>query len=217
MLAAMASQHTVETPEAADGQRRSPRGARSLLLVAVAAAVVALGIVVAAAVLRPTAPEQALDAAPNVAADTPALLGEADRAVGRPLPETTLPALGDFGPAGGLQLPATGEPMVINFWASWCAPCVNEMPMLQRVADDLDVPMVGVDFIDQAAEARALAEQLDIRYTLVRDDDGAFGDAVGLLGTPTTLIVDADGIVQRRLTGELTEDQFRAALADVLG
>ncbi|MBW3604606.1 MAG: redoxin domain-containing protein, partial [Actinobacteria bacterium] len=157
-------------------------------------------------------------AAPGSTADTPPLLTQEAPPDDEPLPAATLPPLGDLGPPGGLDLPDTGgEPMVINFWASWCAPCVNEMPMLQRVADDVDIRMVGVDYIDQADKAVALAEELGIRYPLVRDDQGAFGQQVGLLGTPTTLLVDGDGIVRRRLTGELTEAQLRTAITDDLG
>jgi cytochrome c biogenesis protein CcmG/thiol:disulfide interchange protein DsbE len=183
---------------------------RTVMLLAAVAAL-AVGAIVAVAVLRPAATERA----PTVTADTPALLGDAGAMVGRRVPSATLPPLADLGPDGGLELPAPGAPMVINFWASWCAPCVNEMPMLQRVSDDLDVTMVGVDYIDQSDKAIALARELDITYPLVTDADGEFGQAVRLLGTPTTLIVDSRGIVRRQLTGELTEEQLRAAVADV--
>jgi cytochrome c biogenesis protein CcmG/thiol:disulfide interchange protein DsbE len=202
---------TPTEPVAAD----HPRSARrTLLLVAVVGVLVVAGIV-AVAMLRSDLPAPVAD---GRAADTPARLGAPDRAVGRRVPEATLPPLADLGPPGGLELPATdGGPMVINFWASWCRPCVDEMPMLQRVADDLDLTVVGVDYIDQADKAVELATRLGIRYPLVRDDDGAFGQAVGLAGTPTTLLVDGEGVVRRRLTGELTERQLRGAIAADLG
>jgi cytochrome c biogenesis protein CcmG/thiol:disulfide interchange protein DsbE len=154
----------------------------------------------------------------GVAPNTPPLLSQDGSREPEPLPAVALPPLGRFGPPGGVDLSETdGQPVVVNFWASWCAPCVEEMPMLQRVADDLGIRMVGVDYIDQADKAAALARELDIRYTLVRDDDGSFGQAVGLLGTPTTLLVDRDGVVRRRLTGAVTEEQLRTAIADDLG
>jgi DsbE subfamily thiol:disulfide oxidoreductase len=207
----MSRTETPTEPVAAD----PPRSARPILwLVAIVGLLVVLGIA-AVAVLRP---DPRAPGAAGAAADTPPRLGEADRAVGRPVPDVTLPPLADLGPSGGLALPATdGEPMVINFWASWCQPCVNEMPTLQRVADDLDLTVVGVDYIDQTDKAVALAAELGIRYPLVRDDEGAFGEAVGLAGTPTTLLVDGDGVVRRRLTGELTEQQLRDAIATDLG
>lgn len=191
------------------------RRVRRTVALAVVAVVVVLGATVAVALTRPTATDVA---APWSTADTPPLLTQDAPPDDEPLPAATLPPLGDLGPPGGLDLSETdGEPMVINFWASWCAPCVKEMPMLQRVADDLDIRMIGVDYIDQADKAVALAEELGIRYPLVRDDEGSFGQQVGLLGTPTTLLVDADGIVRRRLTGELTEAQLRTAITDDLG
>lgn len=207
----MSRTDTPTEPVAAD----HPRSAgRTLLLVAAVGLLVVVGIA-AVAMLRSDPPAPA---AGSAVADTPPRLGEADRAVGRPVPDATLPPLADLGPPGGLELPPTdGEPMVINFWASWCQPCVNEMPMLQRVADDLDLTVVGVDYIDQTDKAVELAARLRIRYPLVRDDDGAFGQAVGLAGTPTTLLVDGDGVVRRRLTGELTEQQLRDAIATDLG
>jgi len=184
-------------------------GRRTLLFVAVVGLLVVAGVA-ALAMLRST-PEE--PAAGGAAADTPPRIDGADRTVGRSVPDATLPPLADLGPARGLQLPSTdGAPMVINFWASWCAPCVREMPMLQRVADELDVTVVGVDYIDQTDKAVELARELGIRYPLVRDDEGTFGQAVGLFGTPTTLLVDGDGIVRRRLTGELTEQQLRDAV-----
>jgi cytochrome c biogenesis protein CcmG/thiol:disulfide interchange protein DsbE len=205
-----------ESPATPAAAGRPPAGRRSLLLVALLGVLAIIGVVAVAA-LRSDPTAEGAD--PTAAGGAPRL-GAPDRAIGRPLPATSLPALEDLGPAGGLDLPATGgAPMIINFWASWCAPCINEMPMLQRVADDadLDVSVVGVDYIDQTDEAVELATRLGITYPLVRDDDGRFGQAVGLMGTPTTLLVDGDGVVRRRLTGELTEQQLRDAIAADLG
>lgn len=87
--------------------------------------------------------------------------------------------------------------------------------MLQRVTDELGLTMVGVDYVDQSDRAVELARELDITYPLVTDRDGEFARSVRLLGTPTTLVVDADGIVRRQLAGELTEAQLRDALAEL--
>lgn len=179
-------------------------------------AVLAIGLIVAVALTR-TAPPGA--GTRGTTADTPPLLSQDAAADSGPLPAMTLPPLGDLGPADGIDMAAPpGEPVVVNFWATWCAPCVEEMPMLQRVADDLGIRMIGVDYIDlQPDKAIALADELGITYPLVRDEDGAFGQAVGLIGTPTTLLVDGEGTVRRRLTGALTEAQLLTAIADDLG
>jgi cytochrome c biogenesis protein CcmG/thiol:disulfide interchange protein DsbE len=205
------AQTTQEQPAATDAPPRRRPG-RLLLLIAVAALAV-VGLIVAVAAGRRPAPSTATGAT----GAAPPRLGEGAPLVGEPLPATTLPPLGDLGPADGFALPPDdGEPLIVNFWASWCAPCVNEMPLLQRVADDLEIRLVGVDFVDpQTDEAIALADELGITYPLVTDELGEYGEDVGLFGTPTTLLVDADGVVRSQLTGELTEDQLRAAVANV--
>jgi cytochrome c biogenesis protein CcmG/thiol:disulfide interchange protein DsbE len=178
------------------------------IFVVLVAAVVVLGVIVVVALRSSGQPGDAVPAD-----GSPPLLQDAGQAEPMPLPDMTLPALGDYGPAGGRDLgELRGEPLVINFWASWCAPCVREMPALQRVSNDLDVTVIGVDYIDQNDKAERLAERLGIEYELLRDDDGEFGNAVGLVGTPTTLLVDARGTIVRRLTGELTEQQMRDAI-----
>lgn len=199
----------------ADVATAAARSTRRTLVFAAAVAVLAVAAIVAVALSRPAPGDgQAIASGP----DTPPLLSRSAPGSDEPLPAVTLPALGALGPPGGVDMAETGgQPLVVNFWASWCAPCVAEMPMLQRVADDAGIRMIGVDYIDQADKAEALAQELGIRYTLVRDDDGKFGEAVGLLGTPTTLLVDGDGVVRRRLTGAVTEEQLRTAIADDLG
>ncbi|HSK98622.1 MAG TPA: TlpA disulfide reductase family protein, partial [Euzebyales bacterium] len=164
------------------------------VIMALVLVAVALGAIVVVA-LRPfdrPAP------AGTASADTPPLLRDGGLTRPVPLPDMTLPSLAGFGPPGGRDFSELRGPALVNFWASWCVPCVEEMPALQRVADDLDVTVIGVDYIDQNDEAVELAERLGIDYELLRDDDGEFGQAVGLMGTPTTLLVDAQGMIVRR-------------------
>lgn len=199
------------TPDAApEASAHNAHPRRRLLVTTLLSALLALAVVVAVALV---ARGQRVQTAAS-GADTPPLLPtEGPPAEQMPLPAMTLPALDGFAPPGGIDLAdVRGQPMVINFWASWCAPCVKEMPALQRVADETGVTVIGVAYIDQADKARALAEQLDITYDLVRDDEGEFGERIGLLGTPTTLLVDASGTVVRQLTGELNEQQMRDAV-----
>jgi thiol-disulfide isomerase/thioredoxin len=198
---------------AADDDRPAGGSRWRPVAMALTLAVVVLGGIVLVA-LRPF--DQPAPAA-TVTADTPPLLRDGGLTEPLPLPDMTLPALAGFGPAGGRDLSDLRGPAVINFWASWCVPCVEEMPALQRVADDLDIKVIGVDYIDQDDKAVELAERLDIGYELLRDDDGEFGQAVGLIGTPTTLLVDARGMIIRRLNGELTERQIREAVQAALG
>jgi thiol-disulfide isomerase/thioredoxin len=217
--AATTTQATAATDQATTDQVAANRRARlNPILAALGAAVIVLGVIVLVALRSSPPPDGAGSPGATPAAGSPPLLEDAGRAEPMPLPDMTLPALGDYGPADGRDLgDLRGEPVVINFWASWCAPCVREMPALQRVSDDLGVTVIGVDYIDQNDKAEQLAERLGIDYELLRDDDGEFGEAVRLIGTPTTLLVDARGTIVRRLTGELTEQQMRDAIDAELG
>jgi cytochrome c biogenesis protein CcmG, thiol:disulfide interchange protein DsbE len=111
------------------------------------------------------------------------------------------------------------RPTVINFWATWCAFCVEEMPDFQTVSSDLGdaVRFVGVDREDRVAEALELARRTGVTYLLVEDADGSFFRAVGARGMPTTLFVDADGIVLYAHAGPLTERRLRELVAEHLG
>lgn len=112
-----------------------------------------------------------------------------------------------------------GRPMVVNFWASWCKPCVKEMPLLARAAADLadEAGFVGVNVQDQRPKARELAADTGVRYLLAEDPRGEFYEAIGGVGMPTTLFVDAEGIVVYRHTGEVDAARLARLLREHLG
>jgi thiol-disulfide isomerase/thioredoxin len=90
-----------------------------------------------------------------------------------------------------------GQAVVVNFWGSWCGPCVDEMPDLQRVHASLgdDVAFVGVNVRDQRDNALELVEQTGVTYDLATDTDGALVRVLGVTTFPTTLIVLPDGSI----------------------
>ncbi len=114
-----------------------------------------------------------------------------------------------------------GRPLVLNFWATWCPPCVREMPLLAdlhaRSGDELQVLGVAVDRLEPV---RYFIDDLDIRYpVLVGEQDAMdvaalFGDA--FLGLPFTVFADADGRVVDIHLGEIHDDELRAAEAMLL-
>lgn len=82
----------------------------------------------------------------------------------------------------------TGSPLVVNFWASWCPPCIAEMPDLEavhQVADDR-VTFVGINTQDTQERASKLAQQTGVTYDLVRDPDAELFQAFGVFAMPTT-------------------------------
>lgn len=112
-----------------------------------------------------------------------------------------------------------GTPMVVNFWATWCEPCVREMPMLGGAARDLTdkVTFVGVNVQDRAAQARDLAARTGVDYPLLSDPQGALYQAIQGSGMPTTLFINADGVVVYRRTGEVDRASFAKLLQEHLG
>ena len=181
---------------------------------------IVLALVVVGAVLAGAA----YVAATHAAEDPPVVGSGGDTRLGeRPpatktfaLPPTTLEGFGD-GPAINLT-DFRGAPLVINFWATWCAPCVKEMPEFRAAAAELDgiVAFLGVDVEDAPPNAEPFVEQLKIDYPLAIDPHREFHREVGNFGMPTTLLVDADGIVHYRHTGPLTRAELRDLLATYL-
>ncbi|HEX2028292.1 MAG TPA: TlpA disulfide reductase family protein [Nitriliruptorales bacterium] len=120
--------------------------------------------------------------------------------------------------SGSLDTGSLTGPAVINFWASWCAFCVEEMPDFQAVHRRLgdDVRFVGVDREDDHAKARMLARETGVTYELVTDPDGSFFRAVQGRGMPTTLLVDPEGRIAYRHAGPLTADELTELLHEHL-
>jgi peroxiredoxin len=111
-----------------------------------------------------------------------------------------------------------GRPLVLNFWATWCAPCVEEMPeltALQKQLQSKNIQILGIG-IDNPANISAFAEKYEIGYPLyVAGIDGselsrALGNQAG--GLPFTVLVDASGKVRKTYLGRLKIDQLRRDL-----
>lgn len=134
-----------------------------------------------------------------------------------PLPDATLDA---FSGDGTVSLTAyRGTPLIVNLWASWCAPCVAEMPEVQQVAQQVapDVAVLGVNVRDAPSNARAFVERLGITYDLAVDPHGELYTELRAYGMPTTLLVDAAGTIVYRHTGPLDADELLALVRERLG
>jgi thiol-disulfide isomerase/thioredoxin len=128
-----------------------------------------------------------------------------------------IPGLGD---AEAVDLATLrGTPVVVNFWASTCPPCVREMPALEAVhqAAGGDVAFVGVAVNDRVDAAVERAEATGVTYPLVADPRGELFAGAGGTLLPTTLVLDADGEVVRRLSGETTAAELVEVLAEETG
>jgi cytochrome c biogenesis protein CcmG, thiol:disulfide interchange protein DsbE len=117
-----------------------------------------------------------------------------------------------------LRAQVRGTPLVVNFWASWCDPCEEEMPMLAEAArtHDDQIQFLGVDILDTTEPARAFIERFDVPYPNVFDAMGDTRNAVGSIGQPVTVFYAADGSVVRKVDGQLTESELNSALVALL-
>jgi len=129
------------------------------------------------------------------------------------LPRLTLDCL--TGP-GVVQISRLhGKPEVINVWASWCGPCREEMPMLEREHDRLGgrVLFLGVDVKDSRSAARSFLARHGVSYPQVFDPDADLPLRLRLQGVPNTLFVDASGTVVDRVIGRLDEQSLAEGLS----
>jgi cytochrome c biogenesis protein CcmG/thiol:disulfide interchange protein DsbE len=108
-----------------------------------------------------------------------------------------------------------GKPALVNFWASWCAPCKQEAPELKRFSDALGnrATMVGVDWNDPADNARDFIAKAGWRYPILRDPTQKVGTQYGLNGLPTTFVLNSDGDIVQTLPGPQTVASLNRALA----
>lgn len=97
-----------------------------------------------------------------------------------------------------------GEVKLVNFFASWCAPCRVEHPQLVALEAE-GVEIFGINYKDTPAKAQAFLAELGDPYAgLVQDADGRTGLDWGLYGVPETFVVDGDGVVVKRFAGPIT-------------
>ena len=111
-----------------------------------------------------------------------------------------------------------GRPLVINFWAAYCAPCRAEMPMLQKtVGAQATAQLVLVNEGDSASTASAFLSSLGIHQPTLLDSDLAVGRAYGAIGLPITVFVRADGSIDARQIGQLDERALVVELSKLGG
>jgi cytochrome c biogenesis protein CcmG/thiol:disulfide interchange protein DsbE len=131
--------------------------------------------------------------------------------VGKPLPALTLAPLAG-GPPAPLRVAAKG-PVLVNFYASWCAPCIEEAPALMALKAE-GVRIVGVAYKDEPANTAAFLARLgDPFATVLMDRDGRAGVEFGVTGVPETYAVDAAGMIRAKHAGPMTPADAEGLLA----
>jgi len=186
---------------------------RNLVIMAAVAVIAAGAGYSVSRLLAPSSPTGAVVVAPAAGAAEP--VAAASQMLGQRRPDFRL------SDADGRPVAADaydGRVLLVNFWATWCAPCVEEMPMLDEFQRDhaAGVTVTGIA-VDDPARARAFARELGVGYPLLFGQPEAmlvgrsYGNHSGML--PYSVLVDASGVVRWTRLGTVDRDQLEAQLA----
>lgn len=140
--------------------------------------------------------------------------------IGKPIPDFTLPRLvAETGAIEGMVSArdmAQGTPLILNVWASWCAPCRDEHPHLMQLAAN-GVPIIGLNYKDSNQAARRFLRGLGNPFRAIGvDDKGQVALRLGVYGVPESFIIGGDGRVLARLVGPLDAARIAAEITPLL-
>ena len=113
-----------------------------------------------------------------------------------------------------------GQVVVLNYWASWCEPCRDESPLLERWHQRIskrNATVLGVDVLDVTSDAQDFIDQYDLTYPHLRDKDGSTQDDLGITGYPETFVIDRQGRIAARARGPVDDAFMRANVIPLLG
>jgi cytochrome c biogenesis protein CcmG, thiol:disulfide interchange protein DsbE len=136
--------------------------------------------------------------------------------VGEPAPAFSLPRLDD-GAATLSPARLRGQVWVLNVWASWCAPCRDEHPLLVALAREHGLPMLGLNYKDDPRDAQEWLRRLGDPYVATAlDRDGRTGADYGVQGVPVSFVIDSQGLVRHRHVGPLTRQAWQQDLLPLI-
>ena len=149
--------------------------------------------------------------------------------VGARAPDFTLPTMdGDTSSLSQYR----GQVVLLNFWATWCPPCVHEMPSMERIYQDLRARgfvvlgvSVDVDPGEPDAQGRSqgivreYVDRLGVTFPILLDPNGTVEDVFNVSGLPTTYVIGRDGRIEGRVVGarEWDSEEYRARIEELLG
>lgn len=133
--------------------------------------------------------------------------------VGRAAPRLAAPSLREGDPALTEALLRTGKPVLVNFFATWCAPCLAEHPLFTRLKEREGVTIIGIAWKDKPDATRAWLARLGDPFAKTGYDlDGKLALDWGLSGVPETYLIDGNGIVRLHFRGPITERDLSVIL-----
>ncbi len=220
--------------DAAPGSRTAPGGVPRWLIAAQIGAIVFVSavIVLAIVVLRRDQPQVVhLRADPSVVPASPAVQHAAPAL---PHPDGPLGALDPHPPVVGQPAPnfalldtdgkrvelasLKGKAVVVNFWATWCGPCKQEFPELEKANETLgnDVVILALDQAESPEKAAAFRDQFGAGFTILLDSYTAVASSYRFDGIPDTVFIDRNGIVRDVVLGPLSAGTFRYKIMQTL-
>jgi len=133
--------------------------------------------------------------------------------IGEPAPRLELPPLDAQSRGFGPRELTSGHVTVVNVFASWCAPCHSEAPVIAQLAGSRDFSFYGLVQKDTPAKVRAfLGETGNPFARIALDADGRASIEWGVYGVPETFVIDGRGIIRARIVGEITQDVLNTQL-----
>jgi len=136
--------------------------------------------------------------------------------IDRPVPDFSLPTLYE-GADGLTRKDLEGRVTLVNFFASWCAPCREEQPQLMALAHRQGVTLDGIAYKDKPEESRRFLDRLGNPYSHIGiDSDGTTAIDFGVYGVPETYVIDASGRIRYRHVGPLTTEDVKDKILPVI-
>ena len=139
--------------------------------------------------------------------------------IGHPAPKTDLPPLAGLTTRDGKPIPGLsnaafpGELTLVNVWASWCIPCADEVPFLEKLATDKRIKLVGINYKDPTDNARRFLNRYGNPFAAVGvDASGRTSIDWGVYGVPETYLIGRDGTIVYKLVGPVTAENLDGAL-----
>ncbi|HSW52320.1 MAG TPA: DsbE family thiol:disulfide interchange protein [Sulfuricaulis sp.] len=136
--------------------------------------------------------------------------------IGKSLPAFSLATVADPARKVGRD-DLLGRPYLLNVWASWCVACRQEHPLLNELARNKTVPIIGINYKDKREDALAWLGSLGNPYELsLADIDGRLGIDLGVYGVPETFVIDKQGVIRYKQIGPITPEVWEQKLAPLI-